>query len=1092
MRSLAIRASAGTGKTFELTLQYIARLAIEHDPGVILATTFTRKAAGEMLDRIVGRLAAAAADTPGSSALHRDIATIVHYDACPSGPQGWADLLMLCCRNLHRVSVSTIDSLFARLLVAFMPDLGYPAMPAMTDDKSPEAAEARIAALERALLDLSAEDARSLFSDLYGGMAVRSVISRTEAFMGALYDLAVSTDPSAWGRMPVSPPIPDADLAQAVETLTDIAESTTSTALRKGLTASVEAARARDWARLLSRGASKNVADAVFATDEPRSDEPVTYSRQRIPEEAVDALVVLCRAAAHQLELQLVQRSCALRRVLDDYARYYADELKRRDILPFTELARMLARHTEVCSPAEIAYRMGLSVRHLLLDEFQDTNRAQWQILSSVFLADDPHGSRASVFCVGDAKQAIYGWRGGVAAIFDALDDAVPDILWEHREQSYRSSQVVLDAVNTVFTGLDRCDALEQYPNVLRAWQTRYRPHSAAYPKPGYVTLVEVSDCHEVGPEESDVETPPDGDPGAGHGTDPEEPPAIRRDARCAWAAERIASLNRAHPGRSIGVLVRTNAAADAMALALQAVGVPASIEGPGNLADDPATQLILSAMLLADHPGSLAEAYHVFRSPLRHALGLQDISFAHRCSVSHRIRRDLSTRGYTAVVAELAHAVSPFGGPRTARRLTRLIEATAQYEDRATTRPADFVRWIRAYTVHDLTDVPVRIMTIHQAKGLQFDIVVAPDLSSRIPAANPLAVEERAREADPPHTVLAYPGEQVRKVSPAARRVHHQQCEREIAEALNVLYVLMTRAAHALYLVVPAPIINKDGSPRKRPFSFEAILRATLAVEKASASSTLYEHGDPGWDPENPARSSAQPADGAALSTVDRVVFGREGRRRHWPEASPSELDATARRSLREMLRLDTTAARQGALLHAWYQAIEWLDMPLPDDDELVRLGLAALPYAEEAWLRQRIPEFRRSLEQEAVRSVFQRPGGLRELWRERSFVVRMDDALIRGRIDRLVVVGSPDGPPKIIVTDFKSDSVTAEAVIERAQHYDAQIRSYALAVSRMLRAPLRNITARLLFVVPGVVHDVAIHEVAAATQEGISCPDS
>ena len=57
-----IRASAGSGKTFQLTNRYLALLAAGVDPGAILATTFTRKAAGEILDRVLVRLALAAGD----------------------------------------------------------------------------------------------------------------------------------------------------------------------------------------------------------------------------------------------------------------------------------------------------------------------------------------------------------------------------------------------------------------------------------------------------------------------------------------------------------------------------------------------------------------------------------------------------------------------------------------------------------------------------------------------------------------------------------------------------------------------------------------------------------------------------------------------------------------------------------------------------------------------------------------------------------------------------------------------------------------------------------------------------------------------
>ncbi len=73
LENLIIRASAGTGKTFQLSNRFLTLLRLGVPCEAILATTFTRKAAGEILDRVIGRLAEAAdddAETPGIGAAH--------------------------------------------------------------------------------------------------------------------------------------------------------------------------------------------------------------------------------------------------------------------------------------------------------------------------------------------------------------------------------------------------------------------------------------------------------------------------------------------------------------------------------------------------------------------------------------------------------------------------------------------------------------------------------------------------------------------------------------------------------------------------------------------------------------------------------------------------------------------------------------------------------------------------------------------------------------------------------------------------------------------------------------------------------------
>ena len=74
IRNAALAASAGTGKTFALSSRYLALLAAGADPAAIVALTFTRKAAGEILARVLSRLARAAASAEGQRGLERELA----------------------------------------------------------------------------------------------------------------------------------------------------------------------------------------------------------------------------------------------------------------------------------------------------------------------------------------------------------------------------------------------------------------------------------------------------------------------------------------------------------------------------------------------------------------------------------------------------------------------------------------------------------------------------------------------------------------------------------------------------------------------------------------------------------------------------------------------------------------------------------------------------------------------------------------------------------------------------------------------------------------------------------------------------------
>jgi ATP-dependent helicase/nuclease subunit A len=73
--------------------------------------------------------------------------------------------------------------------------------------------------------------------------------------------------------------------------------------------------------------------------------------------------------------------------------------------------------------------------------------------------AVDPKNSHrgcGSFFCVGDTKQAIYGWRGGVAGIFDAVAEQIPGVQQREQNVSFRSSPVIASTVNAIFRNLTR------------------------------------------------------------------------------------------------------------------------------------------------------------------------------------------------------------------------------------------------------------------------------------------------------------------------------------------------------------------------------------------------------------------------------------------------------------------------------------------------------------------------------------------------------------------------------------------------------------------------------------------------------------
>ncbi|RYD50118.1 MAG: hypothetical protein EOP83_24400, partial [Verrucomicrobiaceae bacterium] len=137
LKSLMIRASAGSGKTFQLSNRVLALLAAGVEPGELIALTFTRKGAGEVSDRILSRLAKGSLDEASAGRLAKELADTLGGNAetqmpalFPGGGEirldlaRFRELLENLVAGLHRVSLGTLDSFFVRIVKRYPYELG--------------------------------------------------------------------------------------------------------------------------------------------------------------------------------------------------------------------------------------------------------------------------------------------------------------------------------------------------------------------------------------------------------------------------------------------------------------------------------------------------------------------------------------------------------------------------------------------------------------------------------------------------------------------------------------------------------------------------------------------------------------------------------------------------------------------------------------------------------------------------------------------------------------------------------------------------------------------------------------------------------
>jgi len=204
---LVIRASAGTGKTHQLATRFIGLLAAGSRPDQILATTFTRKAAGEILDRVLYRLAEAASDDAPRRQLAKEIQRPLTRDDC-------RQLLVVTVRQLHRLHVGTLDSYFIRVATNFGQELGLPPGWAIGDELADSLL--REEAIEQLLAAGRSADLLTLVHSLAKGTTQRSISRLVHDTVSGLFEVFREATPEAWEALQQPAGLRPEELEQAI------------------------------------------------------------------------------------------------------------------------------------------------------------------------------------------------------------------------------------------------------------------------------------------------------------------------------------------------------------------------------------------------------------------------------------------------------------------------------------------------------------------------------------------------------------------------------------------------------------------------------------------------------------------------------------------------------------------------------------------------------------------------------------------------------------------------------------------------------------------------------------------------------------
>lgn len=877
-KNLMILASAGSGKTFQLGNRVIGLVGAQGvDPGRIVALTFTRKAAGEFADSVLSKLAACAADEGKARALCEQIG--VDFAVAP--------VLARVVKALPSFQLGTMDGFFAKIVRGFQYELGLTGGTfELIEGPRLEAAMADILAelLGDAIEHGDASDFLHAFRRATLGKQGQGVIRDIEQFLAAWHGWWKSGIPlEGWGGDDVFGKLPEVD---------DWEEQ------KRGLLSALRNGETRDAVLKLidqfelhtvgSGRISKSKSGVVFQRlheaigGSGEIEIPFNRTTIRFSAKASDLWRDVFRLLAGCELAAAVARTRAVADLVAALDGECERRLRRKGLLGFDDVKLLMGRWTtdeEARVRREaVDFRLDARYDHWLLDEFQDTSRAEWDgmvpLLDEAATRED-----GSLFVVGDRKQAIYGWRGGDVSLFDEIEQrygAHGDLAIRTMPGSWRSCPAVLDLVNQVCGDLTTIrelfgEAMEQ------RWQ--WEDHVSAKPGVSGESRVEV----------------------------------VAKDDRDEHLVALLRGIGIGERDLTCGVLVRTNDQVRTIAALLREHGFDVIEEGRRQpVADNaPGVALLHLVRWLAD-PADVFAREVLAMSPLWPKL--QERFGAHWQAAWEGLLKDAQEKGYATMVELLVEPFWPELSEFARRRIGDVITALAEFDATGNGTAREAARWIADLEIPQSPGAAaVQVLTIHKSKGLGFDVVVVPTVEdSQIPDRGNFTVAQGRQDGR--KWLLEPPASWVRELVPALSAAEEAWADDQRYEAMCVLYVALTRAKRGLYVMLPeVPKSRKDPEEWTSPANW--ITRSAGSGDDAM----IFQSGDPEWWRDVPAR-------GVVVRETTASLANAVPRRMR---VAPS--------GTTESLHHSSTGMDFGSQVHAAFENVGWVDEAkpvLPDNE--------------------------------------------------------------------------------------------------------------------------------------------------------------
>lgn len=466
-------------------------------------------------------------------------------------------------------------------------------------------------------------------------------------------------------------------------------------------------------------------------------------------------------------------------------------------------IAKEILRH-----PVPYIYeRLGEHYREYFIDEFQDTSRLQWEnlipLVENALVSEDEHGHKGSLLLVGDPKQSIYRWRGGdVNQFISLLDHESPFLVKqkiEHLDINYRSAQTIVALNNSL---LNHLKGYLNYSESKKVFSSAVQKEDKA-PAGGYVQLAFL----------------------------PSDPETKKPAYTMALVDQITKCVDQGYAFNDMAVLVRKRKQAEAIAAFLSAANLPFVSSDALRIVQSDQVVFLVNTLRMFLYPEELLykkeHLAYLYTTQERTETKHQYIKARLLLNINEVWKKEslcfsLNSFDYNDLYTVLESMCFIFPGIELTNPFVQnLLDCAFDLCQKETPTLHSFIDfWEKEgqFATLSMSDTAngVRVLTIHQAKGLEFPVVFFPFAEDLIHPYHRKRIWLDTSKYLGEEFPLAWVNfsKRVEHYGAIGKNSYHQIRMEEEIDAWNTFYVAITRPVDALYIYTCADEIKQNSYP--------------------------------------------------------------------------------------------------------------------------------------------------------------------------------------------------------------------------------------------------------------------------------------